>query len=152
MTGQTALLFSYQSKQLDLMKRFIERAKYIYTDYIHAQVLLYSAAECGHLETFKCILTKLSKPLSMFHVHTELNHHKDKFTGNTSLHIACSHENLDLVQYLINEIGCNPPMTAINMVRHVFTWLQKLVVFLWYSTLLRKSCVFLSLLIHIQIL
>ena len=83
---------------------------------------LHTAAQYGELEVVKRLLftdevpiftlnlepgRKLSDALKLISQH-KLSERRRDFSGNTPLHTACVHGQLDVVKLLTREIGCNP--------------------------------------------
>ena len=86
---------------------------------------LHTAAQCGELEVVKHLLfadevpiftlnlepgRKLSDALKLISQRKLSEKHRD-FIGNTPLHTACVHGQLDVVKLLTREIGCDPNNT-----------------------------------------
>ena len=120
---RTPLHYACQHGRVDVAQRLITNCQYsIESKDVQGCTPLHTAAQYGQVETLKyllhrlfnhevCGLTVKSVKLS----HTLMSMFQEKLSdghtdqsGNTPLHTACIHGQLDIVQLLTCEIGCDP--------------------------------------------
>ena len=120
----TPLHYACQHGRVDIAQQLITHCKYsIESKDGKGRTPLHTAAQYGQVSTLKFLLhnlfineesslslksdSTLAHTLAFMFQLKLLDRHKD-LVGNTPLHIACVHGQLDLVQLLTHEIGCDP--------------------------------------------
>ena len=123
----TPLHYACRHGRVDVVQQLITHCKYsIESKDGKGYTSLHTAAQYGQVSTFKYLLhnlfvtDELSDPLklrfgsklahtltSLFQKKISGRSHRDQ-SGNTPLHTACVYGQLDIVQLLTHEIGCDP--------------------------------------------
>ena len=119
----TPLHYACRHGRVDVAQQLITHFKYsIESKDGKGRTPLHTAAQYGQVSTLKYLLhnlfineesilstksTTLSRSLSSILELKLSNRHRDE-SGNTLLHTACVHGQLDIVQLLTSEIGCDP--------------------------------------------
>ena len=122
----TPLHYACRHGRVDVAQQLITHCKYsIESKDGKRRTPLHTAAQYGQVSTLKYLLhnlfmneesslslrltskSTLSRSLSSILELKLSDRHRDE-SGNTPLHTACVHGQLDIVQLLISEIGCNP--------------------------------------------
>ena len=120
----TPLHYACQHGRVDVAQQLITHCKYsIESKDRNGRTPLHSAAQYGQVSTLKYLLhnlfineesslslksdSTLAHTLAFMFQLKLLDRHKD-IVGNTPLHTACVHGQLDIVQLLTREIGCDP--------------------------------------------
>ena len=122
----TPLHYACRHGRVDVAQQLITHCKYsIESKDVKGRTPLHTAAQYGQVSTLKYLLHNLfikeeinltfKPPSDRFLAHTLkflfqcklLGRHRDQ-SGNTPLHTACVYGQLDIVQLLTREIGCDP--------------------------------------------
>ena len=123
----TPLHYACQHGRVDVAQQLITHCKYsIESKDGKGHTPLHTAAQYGQVSTLKYLLhnlfideilslslkfdSTLAHTLAFMFQLKLLDRHKDRI-GNTPLHTACVHGQLDIVQLLTHEIGCDPNNT-----------------------------------------
>ena len=125
----TPLHYACQHGRIDVAQRLITNCQYsIESKDVQGCTPLHTAAQYGQVETLKYLLHrlfdhevpgltveltpggKLSHTLTSMFQQMLSDRHRDQ-SGNTPLHTACVHGQLDIVQLLTHKIGCDPNNT-----------------------------------------
>ena len=122
----TPLHYACRHGRVDVAQQLITHFKYsIESKDKKGHTPLHTAAQYGQVSTLKYLLhnlfineesilstknTTLSRSLSSILELKLSDRHRDE-SGNTPLHTACVHGQLDIVHLLISEIGCDPSDT-----------------------------------------
>ena len=83
--------------------------------YGHFNIIEYAISSLLFSNTLPCIQMEINTKLSLALMSLFQGKLKDQHTdlnGNTPLHAACMGGNLDIVQFLVNTIGCDPMSTG----------------------------------------
>ena len=115
----TPLHYACRHGRVDVAQQLITHCKYsIESKDGKGHTPLHTAAQYGQVSTLEYLLNNLFmneesslslrlKSNTTLSSILELDRHRDE-SGNTPLHTACVYGQLDIVQLLVTEIGCNP--------------------------------------------